>query len=735
MERGDYGDIRSCSQERLRWLYEGKPKYPFKDIAVTVANSIEALYEKASIPVISHKGVVKRILEFHNKYENLLKSFNKTKGTLKCSAETVASFKTKGKALFDVAACQCEPIESCTCEKARKVPQIEHAFLTDQRKHRLMVIGKVDADVTRVLQKRLDRKLASKSRSSEASDARAVTSSSILAPTSDPQNDSDSGEKAKDTEDEFVPSKSVTKQFLPKTQKRIKLTNTAAISDRFGTSVRETAAISSAILLDYGIVTPENQSCVIDKSKVAREKANLRRQTTENAEKQTTELRGLYFDGRKDKTLFQVKEGSKYYRKLLTEEHVSLVGEPGSQFVGHVSPSSGSAVAIVESIVDNLEQKKISTEKLEVVGCDGTATNTGYRGGVIRLLELKLNKALQWSICMLHFIELPLRHLMQDIDGPTSGPTSYSGPIEKQLTECKTLPVTNFRPIAVDLPVMNPKDLSKDQQYLYEICQAVSSGDCPTDLSNRDPGPISHARWITTANRLLRLYVGTKKPSAGLRIIVLFLQKVYSPMWFAIKTRYSCVDGSRLLWECVDKTRVLPKKYEAVVHRAISQNAFYAHPENILIGMLGDEQREVRATAVSRILHARQNAPKTPDPPRTFKVPSINFQAKKYYDLIDWEKENITEPPVLRRLSDEQICSFVDDPSQVSLFDAFPCHTQAVERMVKEVTRASLNVCGAENRDGFIRNALLSRQVMPSFHTKNQFRGLQLHANDNESTT
>ena len=50
-------------------------------------------------------------------------------------------------------------------------------------------------------------------------------------------------------------------------------------------------------------------------------------------------------------------------------------------------------------------------------------------------------------------------------------------------------------------------DLSRptDEQYLYDMCQAITRGASSEELSKRDPGSISDARWLTTANRLLRL--------------------------------------------------------------------------------------------------------------------------------------------------------------------------------------------------------------------------------------
>ncbi|GBN27405.1 hypothetical protein AVEN_183716-1 [Araneus ventricosus] len=48
---------------------------------------------------------------------------------------------------------------------------------------------------------------------------------------------------------------------------------------------------------------------------------------------------GLYFDGRKDMTLSM--EDNR--RKVMTEEHISLVEEPGSEYISHVSVNFGRA--------------------------------------------------------------------------------------------------------------------------------------------------------------------------------------------------------------------------------------------------------------------------------------------------------------------------------------------------------------------------------------------------------
>ncbi|GBM95043.1 hypothetical protein AVEN_196196-1 [Araneus ventricosus] len=123
-------------------------------------------------------------------------------------------------------------------------------------------------------------------------------------------------------------------------------------------------------------------------------------------------------------------------------------------------------------------------KKLEVVGCDGTVTNTGWKNGVIPRIENHVGRPLQWRICILYFNELPFRHIFQRINGQTAGPKSFSGPIEQQLTCYEKFPVVDYEPIDCSIPDIDRNLLSKDQQYLLGISNAIILGHCPEDLSN-----------------------------------------------------------------------------------------------------------------------------------------------------------------------------------------------------------------------------------------------------------
>ena len=63
----------------------------------------------------------------------------------------------------------------------------------------------------------------------------------------------------------------------------------------------------------------------------------------------------------------------------------------------------------------------------------------------------------------------------------------------------------------------------------------------------------------------------------------------------------------------------------------------------------------------------------------------------------------------------------VEDIRSLGVFQ-MPCHTQNVERHIKLVTESAQKVANTEPRDGYIRNTIESRKIMPKFETKNDFK-------------
>ena len=215
------------------------------------------------------------------------------------------------------------------------------------------------------------------------------------------------------------------------------------------------------------------------------------------------------------------------YFEQKQQEHISIIKEPGSHYFGHLSLQPPVRAEYVQNgILQYLNKNQVNLQNLVVIGCDGTNVNTGWKGGIIRLMETAIGKPLQCSTCLLHANELPLRHLLQSLDGNTKGPYTYSGPIGSLLQICEQMPVVPFNTIECVLPTVTEKYLSCDQQYLYQMCCAIRDGNCSVRLAEKYPSKMSHARWLTTANRLLRLYVATTNPTENLNILTQYIIKV-----------------------------------------------------------------------------------------------------------------------------------------------------------------------------------------------------------------
>lgn len=359
--------------------------------------------------------------------------------------------------------------------------------------------------------------------------------------------------------------------------------------DRYGISDRAGAAIVSATLQDIGLVTENDTSSVIDRSKIRRARTETRSSgAAVNVLDGDDSLICISFDGRKDKTMLYEDDR----RKTVVEEQITLVKEPDSQYIGHITLATADALTIAKKLHLYLALK-CDLKRIIAIGCDGTAVNTGNKDGIICLLEKKLHRLVQWLVCLLHANELPLRHLFEHLDGKTTGPRSFTGVIGEALKDCENLPVVQFTPIACELPEITKSrsDLSTDQLYLYEICDAVSRGQCDVSLAKRNPGKIVHSRWLTTANRILRLYVSTSEPSRNLRILADFVIRVYDPMWFEIKTKPFCVYGSKHLHKMITLSRYLPENLMKIVDPVLQRNGYFGHSENILLSMLADDRK------------------------------------------------------------------------------------------------------------------------------------------------
>ena len=228
---------------------------------------------------------------------------------------------------------------------------------------------------------------------------------------------------------------SAVSQFLaempnPSIQNRKKWPNLARICERYQLSDR---AVANSVLVDVGLATEDDKTRIIDRSKLRRECERRRNEIRSEKQENFGLVNAVYLDGRKDATQV-VAQGpnEKHYRSVQLEEHYTVVGEPGSYYLTHFSPEDGKGRTIAQKLFDSFSCTELEG-KLAIVGTDSTASMTGKHNGCIRNLEELLHRPLQWVVCLLHTNELPLRHVFATLDGATSGPDAFAGPIGKKI--------------------------------------------------------------------------------------------------------------------------------------------------------------------------------------------------------------------------------------------------------------------------------------------------------------
>ena len=137
-------------------------------------------------------------------------------------------------------------------------------------------------------------------------------------------------------------------------------------------------------------------------------------------------------------------------------------------------------------------------------------------------------------------------------------------------------------------------------------------------------GNVSHSRWLTTANRFLKMWVSLHtfkgKNLKNLESIVEFIIKVYYTMWFNIKVAHKVVDGPRhVLMQMELVKEISQKNVKNIVTPRVESTVWFAHPENILLSLLASEDEEERRFAIRVILDKVRRGGQGDSSVRTFK--------------------------------------------------------------------------------------------------------------------
>ena len=521
-------------------------------------------------------------------------------------------------------------------------------------------------------------------------------------------------------------------------KKKIELSSIAQQADRHQQNNTEVARMTTACSREMTLDDYEAPSVETLRKRIKRKRLETRKEKLN--ETKITIMKCLGFDGRRDNTKIEIQLNTSYGKKVREDmkkiEHITVVGYPDAVRLGQFE-TSGTGKDIALRLLRLCEEGNIKLLDCQIVVCDGCATNTGCNKGAIQFLEEFLGHQLLWNSCRIHATEKPLEPLIKHLDGPTDGPNSWSGPVGKEIVgDLETLPIVNFKKIEnPNFPSCPPEvleDLNTDQKYAFKVCQCVMTGVIPRGFEEQKPGKMCHARWLTTAARICRLYISEINPTDELTRLTSYIINVYMPTWLNIHWHHNIKYASQhLLNEIQLINKHCTEEEKKIALHIVNINGFHGHQEMVLTCILASTDEHTRQDAVSKVLAIRRRreeekkathkkkvtekkkvASKKKEAVRIRKlrVPELNFKAARISQLCPWEGANVTEPCITTALSNEELIKFTETPLELP---NIPCHSQAVEREVKLTTESSAAVAGINNQQGFAFNVMSARKDIP----------------------
>ena len=97
------------------------------------------------------------------------------------------------------------------------------------------------------------------------------------------------------------------------------------------------------------------------------------------------------------------------------------------------------------------------------------------------------------------------------------------------------------------------------------------------------------------------------------------------------------------MFYAISLLRELPEDDQEVICEVLQRNAYFCHPENILLSMLADSDMQIRQKVVTTILDIHTNNSSFGQIEiLPFKNPSLRFTTETYVNIINWETSLLT---------------------------------------------------------------------------------------------
>lgn len=549
-------------------------------------------WEKARIPTKSFPNCVKKLLNLYQIWRDLQKNAKKTQDVFKQRRQ---EFVTNLDNLFDIAHADALNLIKINEDKF---------FLQRQREPgRPGHLGGVDKKGTNK-EERVRLRISEQEKRRSKYFAESTPSTSSFDPIQRDSSDSDEDTVSLKEDLPTQIESAVTEKNKISMRKDFITPKLVAALDRCQLSIRDSVYILEATIEALGYNTDEFP---ISKSSIQRIRTEKRKERAESIkidfQNEMPQVVTVHFDGK----LLPALDARKS-----KEERLPVVISYGKReqliAVPIIENSSGreQAEAVWKALADwNLE------DKVQILCCDTTASNTGRINGACVLLEQKLDRELLIFACRHHMYELVLKSVFEaKISQVTISPdiplfkkfrdswTSvdpnevqcYRDKIDMHLTVSEIENMIKFYQFELT------KDIVRDDyRELIELSVIFLGGDKDRKFKIRPPGAIHQARWMARAIYALKIALlgaqlkVTKKDKASLFDVCLFIVTSYVKQWLqcilAVKAPYQDL--------CFLKSMKAYEKIDSNVSKAalqkFSQHLWYLTDEVAALSLFDDD--------------------------------------------------------------------------------------------------------------------------------------------------
>ena len=220
-------------------------------------------------------------------------------------------------------------------------------------------------------------------------------------------------------------------------------------------------------------------------------------------------------------------------------------------------------------------------------------------------------------------------------------------------------------------------------------------------------------------------------PSEEITRLAWFVVRIYGALWFQAKCNWKAFQAPQLVFQTMKLVHSLPADERRIIVPVFERGFLYwCHPEQLMLGCLASSDPDIRARAIARIVKIRSDVSqsskvvvgrkrgrKPASEVRVLELPNPVYTADDFSTMIDWNESQLTEPPLLRDLTNEQIEAFQDTPFTCEE----PSNTQHVERFIQLIAKNGTRAASATLRRGLCQATIESRNRRSKTTTKAAF--------------